>query len=416
LSTPETHSPPLDELPLLDLFDSAVAADPYAAVRKLATESWIARTPTGVAILRWDEAKEIARDRRFRTPPGLGLAAFGITEGFAYDWANGVLLGLDGEDHARIRRLTTPGLNPRYLDTMRPHARELIREIATGVDDRGRGDLAQFGASYSVRMMCHLLGFPDEDWSRLAAWSDAAVQLPTTAVVDQLDRITTALHELRAYTTEQLERIRHRGRGDDLGSVLLAAEEDGDRLSPDELIALFESLLMAGAETTKTVLALGLLLFVKHPEQWRAIREDPDLVSSAVDEVLRYRIPQLGIGRVARADVTINGTTIPEGTFCLVAIPAANFDPEAYEDPDAFDVTRYAGVDRRAPANRHLSFGFGMHACVGAHLARLELQEAFAHLSQRWPDLRLDDDDATGVTWNSPFGVHGPLRLPLRWR
>ena len=133
-----------------------------------------------------------------------GLAAFGITEGFAYDWANGVLLGLDGEDHARIRRLTTPGLNPRYPDTMRPHARELIREVADGVDDRGRDDLAQFGASYSVRMMCHLLGFPDEDWRRLAAWSDAAVQLPTTAVVDQLDRISTALHELRAYHFDML--------------------------------------------------------------------------------------------------------------------------------------------------------------------------------------------------------------------
>jgi cytochrome P450 len=173
---------------------------------------------------------------------------------------------------------------------------------------------------------------------------------------------------------------------------------------------------MAGAETTKTVLALGLLLFVTHPEQWHALREDPELVPSAVDEVLRYRIPQLGIGRVAREDVTIDGTAIPEGMFCLVAIPAANFDPQAYEDPEAFDVTRYATVDRRAPANRHLSFGFGMHACVGAHLARLELQEAFAHLSQRWPDLRIDDADVTGVTWNSPFGVHGPSRLPLRWR
>jgi cytochrome P450 len=414
VNTPSLPTVAHDDLPLFDLLDPDVAADPYGAARALAAESWVARTPTGLAILRWEECKEIARDRRFRTPPGLGLAAFGITEGFAYDWANAVMLGLDGEDHARIRRLTTPGLNPRYIDAMRPHARQLIAEIVAGVDDRGRADVAQLGASYSVRMICHLLGFPEQDWPRLAAWSDAAVQLPTTAVLEELDRITHALLELRAYTTEQLDGIRERGRGDDLGSILLAAEEAGDRLSPDELVVLFETLLMAGAETTKTVLALGLLLFAKHPDQWRALREDPSLVNSAVEEVLRYRIPQLGVGRVAREDVAINGVDIPAGTFCLVAIPSANFDPRAYDDPDAFDIRRFTD-GRRAPAQGHLSFGFGIHVCVGAHLARLELQEAFAHLSQAWPRLRLDTDDPEGVTWNSPFGVHGPARLPLRW-
>src|SRR3954452_10550878 len=231
-----THATaPVDhgDLPLLDFLDPAVAADPYGAARELSAESWIARTPNGLAILRWDECKEIARDRRFRTPPGLGLAAFGITEGFAYDWANDVLLGLDGKDHARIRRLTTPGLNPRYIETLRPHARELIAEIVDAVNEEGRADVAQLGASYSVRMICRLLGFPDADCPRLAAWSDAAVQLPTTAVLEELDRITAALQDLRAYTTEQLERIRARGRADDLGSILLTAEEEGDRLSTD---------------------------------------------------------------------------------------------------------------------------------------------------------------------------------------
>jgi Cytochrome P450 len=164
------------------------------------------------------------------------------------------------------------------------------------VDAAGRADASDIGSAYSVRMICRLLNFPESDWERLAAWSDAAVQLPTTAAMTELERIETALRELRAYTTEQIERIRERP-GDDLGSRLLAARDEGDSLSPQELVELFESLLMAGAETTKTVLALALWLFMKHADQWAALRADPALVPSAVEEVLRFRIRQLGIGR-----------------------------------------------------------------------------------------------------------------------
>jgi cytochrome P450 len=413
---PSTVTPIGDlDLPQLDFADPAVAADPYAAVRAASAEHWLAAIPGGFAVTRWDEAKAVARDRRFRTPPGLGLATYGITEGFAYEWASGVLLGLDGEDHARIRRLTAPGLAPRRLDELRPFARQLVTELADDVDDGDRRfDAATFGEAYSVRMICRLLGFPDDDWARLAAWSDAAVQLPTVAVIDQLDRIEQALRDLRAYTTEQIAAIRTRERGDDLGSILLSAQEAGDRLSPDELVQLFEALLMAGAETTKTVLAMGLSLFARHPEQWQAIADDPMLAAPAVEEVLRFRIPQLGVGRVAREDAVVNGVAIPAGTFCLVAVPAANFDPLVFDDPDTFSIHRASDGSRR-PTQGHLSFGSGVHVCVGAYLARLELEEAFRLLSRRWPELRPDDEDPIGIRWNSPFGVHGPIRLPLRW-
>ncbi len=402
------------ELPRLDFTDPDVAADPYRAARAVSADHWLAEIPGGYAVVRWEQAKAIARDRRFRTPPGLGLANYGITEGVAYDWANSVLLGLDGEDHARIRRLTAPGLTPRRLDGLRPHARELIGRLADDVGPDGRFDAATFGEQYSVRMICRLLGFPEQDWARLVAWSDAAVQLPTVAVIDELDRIEQALCELREYTTAQIDGIRARERGDDLGSILLTAQEDGDRLSPEELVQLFETLLMAGAETTKTVLAFALGLFAEHPDQWRALAADPELAGPAVEEVLRYRLPQLGVGRVAREDVTIDGIALPAGTFCLVAVPAANFDPRVYDAPERFDIRRMVGEGRR-PTQGHLSFGSGVHVCVGAYLARLELEEALRVLAQRWPDLRPDADDPIGVTWNSPFGVHGPRRLPLRW-
>src|SRR3954447_603433 len=163
----------IDDLPLLDFEDPVVAANPYDAARRLSEESWIARTRTGLAILRWDECKEISRDKRFSTPPGLGLAAFGITEGFAYDWGNGVLLGMQGEDHARVRKLANPQLNRRFLESLRPHARELIEEIVAEVDPLGGAGCARLGASYSVRMICRLCGFPEDDWERMSAWSDS---------------------------------------------------------------------------------------------------------------------------------------------------------------------------------------------------------------------------------------------------
>jgi cytochrome P450 len=218
---------------------------------------------------------------------------------------------------------------------------------------------------------------------------------------------------MREYTSTQLEELR--GRKDNgFVSAIIEHEEEGDRLTRTELLNLFETLLVAGSDTTKAALTMAMLLFAKHPEQWEALVADPSLAPSAVDEVLRFRAPTLGTARVAREDLVYNGVEFPEGTFITAIHAAGNFDPDAYAEPLDFDVRRYAD-GRKVPKPAHLSFGFGVHVCIGNMLARLELQEAFKLLAERVGVFRIDQFDPRGVEWGSPFGVHSPTWLPLEW-
>jgi cytochrome P450 len=402
------------EMPELDFSDPVVVANPQAAARELAKDHWIARTSSGYALLRWDDCKRINRDKRFRTPEGLGLSSVGITDGIAFEWASGTVLGLDGADHERIRRLAQPGFAPGQLDELRPEARALFAEILDEALPRGRGEAADVCMSYSVRMICRLLGWPEEDWRKILAWSDAAIEVASLAVgPDELQPIEEALVEMRAYTSAKLEELR----GADakgFAAAIIGYEEEGDRLSTVELLNLFETLLVAGSDTTKSALTMAMLLFAKHPEQWRKILADPELIPSAVEEILRFRAPTMGTARVAREDVEYNDVVFPAGTFVSAVQAAANFDPDAYEAPVDFEVDRFAGA-RRAPKPTHLSFGFGVHVCIGNFLARLELQEALKLLAERVEAFRIDPADPRGVEWGSPFGVHSPTWLPLEW-
>src|SRR3954447_19934883 len=215
----------LDEanLPYLDLEDPAVAARPFERVRELARESWIARMPNGYLVLHWDDAKALNRHPMLRTPEGLGLAAQGITDGPVYEWASGTVLGLDGATHDRVRRLAQPGFTPQKLEALRPYAARLFEEIVDGVAPAGRGEAAEICKSYSIRVICRLLEWPDADWERVVDWAERGTEvISPNLTAEQLATIERALAEMRAYTTEQLERLEGR-RGDDLGSAIMAA-------------------------------------------------------------------------------------------------------------------------------------------------------------------------------------------------
>jgi len=214
------------EMPELDFSDPVVVANPQAAARELAKDHWIARTSSGYALLRWDDCKVINRDKRFRTPEGLGLSSAGITDGIAFEWASGTVLGLDGADHERIRRLAQPGFAPKQLDELRPEARALFAEILDEALPRGRGEAADVCMSYSVRMICRLLGWPEEDWRKILAWSDAAIEVASLAVgPDELVPIEEALVEMREYTSAQLEELRGAEAG---GFAAAIIADDGD--------------------------------------------------------------------------------------------------------------------------------------------------------------------------------------------
>jgi cytochrome P450 len=293
---------------------------------------------------------------------------------------------------------------------LRPFCRQLLNELVSGVERVGRAEVGRINNSYSVRVICHTLGLPDDDWESVAAWSDAVNQLISVSVVDQLPRIEEAIDEVDAYMVEQIERLRREPR-DCLGSKMIAAHDDGDHLSDDELVSLFETLLIAGAESTRNQLSFGLYLFAKHPDQWQALADDPDLAVPATEELLRFRSPFIGTGRIAREDVELHGLTIAAGSYLIMSLPSANHDPTKYPDPGVFDITRFTGGAQPT----QLSFGHGAHICIGAPLARVELQEALRMLPERMPRLRLDDEADNPVEWNNPFGVHGPIPLHLRW-
>jgi cytochrome P450 len=400
------------DIPLLNFADPQVAANPFAAARKLARQDWIVRTPFGYALLRYEDCDKAFRDRRFGVSEGLGLASQGITEGIAFDWANATLLALDGDEHRRIRMITQSAFTPKRAELLRGNAADLVARIySPDVVSRGRAEVAELDDGYSVRVMCSLLGLPDGDYRQVASWAADVNQVISLSAREELPRIEKALRELNDYMAEQIQELRC-SPGDSLGSAIVSAEAEGDRLSPEELVTLFEVLLLAGGDTTSNMLTLGLYLFAHRPEDWKALAADPSIAPSAVDEVLRYRAPFLGPSRIMREDVAINGVVLPKGAYVSLAMSVANFDPDAYPDADRLDIKRFAGPD---VVPSHLSFGRGLHVCLGMHLAKVELQEAFRALPRLLPNLAIDDSAANPVTWKSPFGIHGPSALHLRW-
>lgn len=402
-------------MPNFDYADPEIARNPQASARSLLADGhWVVRTPFGYALLDWADCKTVDRDPRFRTPEGLGVPSMGITEGKAFEWASETVLGLDGPDHDRIRRLAQPAFTPQRLEALRPGAEELFGEILDAVLDDGRGEAADLCMSYSVRMICRLLGWTEADWRQILGWAIHAVEVVNpTLTLEELRAIEADLHALRDYTSRHLGVLRAGG-ADCFAMQILAAEEEGDRLSIDEALALFETLLVGGSDTTKAALTNGLYLFATHPEQFEALAADPSLAPAAVEEVLRFRPPNFGTFRVAREDIVIRGVEFPAGSNIAGLHTAANFDGAAYDDPWSFDIGRYAR-GHRVPKPNHLSFGFGVHVCIGNYLARMELQVAFRMLAERLRDLRIDTDDPRGVEWGNPFGVQSPAWLPLSW-
>jgi cytochrome P450 len=259
--------------------------------------------------------------------------------------------------------------------------------------------------SYPIRVICALVGVPSDDWELFSRWADIILQSLSFDVPSKLPMIEEAIEELDLYVGTLIEE-RRRAPGADLLSELIAVEEEGERLNSAELLAVTNMMIVAGTDTTRNQLALALHTFATHPDQWKALAEHPELVPAAVEETIRFSAATGGVPRVALQDIQIHGVTIPAGTFVTLVTGTANHDPAVLERPDDLDVTR------RAPKGFNLlTFGGGTHYCLGANLARAELQEALRLAAPALPDLALDGEPA----WREPFGIWGPRSLPLRW-
>ncbi|MFE9411108.1 cytochrome P450 [Streptomyces sp. NPDC006704] len=312
------------------------------------------------------------------------------------------ILGMDPPDHTRLRSLVARAFTVRQVEKLRPQVRELITSLLDDLEEAGPpADLVDtYALPLPVAVICQLLGVPTEDRPRFRVWSDAALSTSSlTAEEFEANR-----EELRAYMRELIA-VHREDPQDDLMTALIEARDGRDRLSELELVDLCVTILVAGHETTASQIPNFTLTLLENPDQLARLRARPELVVNAVEELLRFVPLGSGAGqaRYATEDIEVGGTLVRAGTPVLVAAGAANRDALRFSAPGVLDITR--------DGNQHLGFGHGVHHCLGAPLARLELQEALSALITRFPGLKLAGD----VTWKSEMLVRGPRVMPVAW-
>ncbi len=393
-------------LPTLDYEITESPHDVYARIRAAQQAGPIAIGPFGPEVLSYDLARAILRDTRFVIPPGLQLSAQGVTSGPLWDRVVGSIICAEGAEHHRLRSLVSRAFTPRATALMRDTISAVINDLIDRVAGAGRCDVVtDIARHYPIPVICALLGAPRGDWAQFSHWAEAIFKMVNFSVdlADETPAIVRGWAELDAYVDGMIaERRQHLT--DDLLSNLIRAEDDGDRLSADELRMTVASLLLAGTDTTRNQLAASLQVLIDHPEQWALLRAHPELAYAAVEESMRHSPAVCNTVRTVDEDVTFGGYVFPSGTFILVNSFAANRDSSVYTHPDRFDI-------RREGAPAVLTFGGGVHYCLGANLARLELAHALKILSCRIPDARR----VGAAPWKPMLGMSGPNSLILEF-
>jgi cytochrome P450 len=391
------------DLPAFDYTDAALHGPRFhATMAELRARGWLASTPLGYVVLEREAASWFLRTRSAEFP-GMKIAElFGIEEGPLYEEMRRNILHLNGADHARLRGLVNHAFTPRAAERWRPAMRRFLAELLDGVADDGRCELVHAVAKpYPARVIATVLGAPVEDAPRLHEWSNwIQRQFDAPTLMAERPRIERAVSELYAYLEELLAQ-RRAAPGEDLVSELIAAEQQGDRLSDVELVNLVLDVLIGGIDTTQSQLAHAVRLLAEHPDQWAALRADPSRAPAAVEEALRYEPITPFTARILVEDVEYRDVTFPQDTILLVCSFTANRD--GLDEPDRFDIA--------APrAGKPLTFGAGIHYCLGANLARAELQEALRLLAERVETLELDGEPI----YEGVQGIYGLKALPLR--
>jgi len=386
---------------MLDLLGDESRRNPYPLYAQL-RGSPVHRDPgTGLwLLLGYDEVKGALHDPETWSS---GAAASG---GQPLEW----LIFQDPPRHTALRALILRAFTPRAVAALEPRIRKLSRELIDPVIGRAEIDLcADYSIPLPLLVIAELIGIPTADRPRFRDWSEVILRLSDAVAAGgqpaerAVAGFRSASAEMRAYLADLLEE-RAAAPRDDLLTRLASAEVDGARLSPDEILAFFQLLLVAGSETTTNLISNAILCFIDHPAELARVRASPALLPSAIEEVLRYRTPIQAVFRQTRCEVEVGGRAIPPGTLVLAMIGAANRDPHQFRDADRFDVGR--------DLNPHIAFGHGIHFCLGAALARLEARIALSDLLAGMKSFELARAD-----WEPrrAFHVHGPSSLPIRF-
>jgi cytochrome P450 len=388
----------------------------HLAMAELRAEGWLASGPFGYIVLD-REAGEFFMRTRAASFPGMKIAEiFGVTEGPLWEQMRRNILHVNGPDHSRLRSLVNPALSPRAVERYRPAMRQFLeglleRAVAEGAEPGGvvRCEFVEaFAKPYPSQVIASVMGAPVEDAPRLHHWSNwIQKQFDAMSMASEREQIEQAVEEFYEYARE-LVAARRDDPGEDLISTLIAAEEDGERLSEEECINLVFNVLAGGVDTSQSQLAHTVRLLAEHPEQWAALRADPSLASAAVEEALRYEPITPFTARIVDEEITFRDVTFPVETIVMVCAFTGNRDLDEHAGTgtaETFDITAERG------GARALTFGAGVHYCVGANLARAELGEALTFLAQRFERLELDGDPQ----FESITGIYGLAELPVRF-
>ncbi len=388
--------------------DPEFLADPYPTYHRLRAEDPVHQSPLGFWVLtRYDDVSAVLRDPRFIKEP---LAAL-VAARFGAEVPRGVglsMLDRDPPDHTRLRGLVSKAFTPRVVDGLRPRIQQIVDELITRAQAVGSMDvIEEFAYPIPVNVICEMLGVPVADHERFKGWSlDIArgldsIWLPPDSEVPR--RSAASRHAINDYFRGLIAQRRASPRGD-LLSALIVAEEAGDKLNEEELLATCILLLIAGHETTVNLIGNGVLALLRNPGELERLRATPGLITNAVEELLRYDGPVQRTARVASAPATIGGRTIAKGEMVMPFVGAADRDPSQFPDPDRLDLAR--------ADNRHIAFGWGIHFCLGAPLARVEGQIAIDALVRRLPRLELMTDEPE---YRQSLTLRGLKTLPVKF-
>lgn len=396
--------------------DPEFRRDPYPQYHRLREADPVHRSPAGFVVLtRHEDVSLVVRDPRcsrevprYATNPVVRTMLLTEEQALAPSiraLRDHSMLNLDPPDHDRLRRLVSKAFTPRAVEALRGHIQDVVDCLLARVRTQGRmdviGDVA-FPLPFTV--ISEMLGMPMDRREELRDWSQRMTRalepfLTPEQVADAADASQRMMGHIASVVAD-----RRRRPGDDMLSALIAAEERGDRLTDDELLATVALLYIAGHETTVNLVGNGLLALLRHPEELQRLRREPGLAGQAVEEALRYDSPVQFTGRVTIEPVSVGGQEVGAGEVVLAVLAAANRDPAVFDGPDRFEITR-------PDAGRHVSFGGGVHFCLGAALARAEAQVALGAIVGRLDDLDLDGEP----TWRDTVTLRGLTHLPVRF-
>jgi cytochrome P450 len=400
-----------------DLYSDRFRAETYATFARMRADDPVFCQPgiDGETMI-WfvtryeDVVAVLLDDDRFVRDPRLGLTpeqleewTSGLPE--AFEFIDQHMLNRDGEDHRRLRRLVTKAFTPRMVEQLRPRVQEIADELIDRVEQAGQMDVVEdFAFPLPITVIAELLGIPVADRERFRQWSNAIVTPALGA--EALAEFGAQMNDFVAYLHALFERRRAEP-GDDLVSALLQVRDGGDTLSEQELFSMVVLLIVAGHETTVSLIANAVLALLQHAEQRAELELDPERIPAAIEELLRYDSPvERTLNRWATTDVELGGQTIQRGDAVIAILGSANRDPARFVDPDTLDLDR--------TDTKHVGFGRGSHYCLGAPLARLEAEIALATLLQRLPGLRLSVS-AEELTWRPVPLFRSLASLPVAW-